>query len=1785
MRRATNSTQHTWNGNGPGRRPLPWRAVIAAVFLVAAVAAVWLAPRLLSPHSAPTRLAAASVKDPSALPSLLDSVGHLAVPVPEFRAAMWEQQLRAGHPAPAQAARLHQHLGEWELAQNQQPAPALRHFKQVLALLPRTDPRYGLASFSCAVARFYQGAYPEAADDFRRLLRPSTGLTGYDRRACILWWRQARACAGYHEERSRMGIPEPPQLDPECGAAALAACLRAQHRPYDHRTLLAACRVTGEGSSLQDVLDAAGKLGVSGHAVTADDKGLMLLPKPLVAYVEHDHFIAVVRADSKGVSYLCSDCGPWPGGQVDLTWKQWHAVEPGLYATVTKAGGGWDRSLAALPDPAHPTRPAKPAAVRLAFAGNLSSLHLGKRLNLMAGLPALRGHVARYLGPTGSIVCGYKPTSLQCPPYIICCWDCFMHSLENDGPSQGDPVNLATGEEEYSPAADLTVYNPVGPPVIWGRMYNSLRNNAPNMSGTNDYDRYSYADYGQGWADSYDASVSDAPTGGSGGSTYYLNLPNGARVPFTGSAPHTGDAAPPDLPAGSPLSGGARVPGRAGVPMLFYVDWAIVPSPDGYASQFMYQVTGYTVVYPDRTRWNFAGDAVSGCVPLSQIQDHTRHGVTFVRNGGGLLTGVRNDAGTNLLTVSRATDGTVSSVADCYGRTVTYHCGTYNCNYVSPGYPQSFLELDHVSQINSTTSRYDYGYQNVYNGDPGYLYLGETVPFLHIITVPSPTGTGTSTATINYTSDGTCAVASLVDGNGNMRAYTPTDSTHTKVTISDAGANVAYAYTAGFNSSMSPESQTDGAGNVVSAPAYSDPNDPYKPSSMTDGNGRVTQFTYDGYGNLLTETPPSNSVRTPAITTNTFDYTHFPLGELAQTQEGDKAPTSYTYDEDQYLHPGTVDPTLVHAGTGLVLTVHSPVPGTIGDTSSVTTSYTYDDLGNVLTVTAPGNNSASVITETLNYTSDPGDATHGVPAYNQSPAIGQVLTATDNLGKVMHFRYDSQGNTTVQIDALGNEGDAIYNIANDSVQTSSPATGTTGSGHAVSTSTYLYPDGPLMSVADYDESGYWVRGINYTYGPEGEQLSTSGSTEPSSLTYDALYRTASMADGNGHATHYYYNGRGYVDAVTYPGYSGPTPAYNASTGTWSNVAGADSVRFPSYNNDGDALVRVDGRGVETDYAYGDPEDRFTNVHYVYPTGYTGGTAADVTLGYDAYGRKASMTDGAGATTYAYDDDDHALSTTTVFSGLPVGSNTFSLTYSYYPDGRRNTMTTPVGSFSYSYDAVGRLTELTNPFSETSLWQYYDNNWLEAQTLGNGVATTYQYNARGFTTDLTTRTASATVLSEFGSISYDGVGNRTAVTASIPGAAAAFSGASQYTYDAKNQLTQEQSLRAGSYTASSMYDGAGNPTTFQGTSQSFNSNNQDTANTYDGNGNPTSYQGGTLVFDPENRMTQCVGVETNTYYGDGFRAAVSTGAGTVRTMYDDSLPLLTIDSSGAVSGVNSWGLYTLLSRRAAGGSSSQYYTFDDQGNICQRLTGSTVDFTRTVSAWGSVYRTDSMSDQYGGFGSQIGYVQDATGLYLLGRRFYDAATGRFLTRDPGGYVGGINLYSYVHDNPPNSIDPFGLQATKHPGSGRPVMTNPKSCDFQFPDGDNPLNGDYGYHCGSNNYGPHVGLEDCIDQACEDHDNCTNRANGSGTWMDKRACDLILCDKAMGCYAENGGCQGSLREVIACQHQAWKVMEYFCPFPMGVLTVSPGSWQPTGHSYPPNASNHKGGGPFGPIKLHF
>src|SRR5690606_12716176 len=56
-----------------------------------------------------------------------------------------------------------------------------------------------------------------------------------------------------------------------------------------------------------------------------------------------------------------------------------------------------------------------------------------------------------------------------------------------------------------------------------------------------------------------------------------------------------------------------------------------------------------------------------------------------------------------------------------------------------------------------------------------------------------------------------------------------------------------------------------------------------------------------------------------------------------------------------------------------------------------------------------------------------------------------------------------------------------------------------------------------------------------------------------------------------------------------------------------------------------------------------------------------------------------------------------------------------------------------------------------------------------------------------------------------------------------------------------------------------------------------------------------------------------------------------------------------------------------------------------------------------------------------------YFDGETGLHYNIHRYFDPATSRYLTPDPIGQLGGLNLYAFANGDPINFVDPLGLQA--------------------------------------------------------------------------------------------------------------------------------------------------------------
>jgi len=56
-----------------------------------------------------------------------------------------------------------------------------------------------------------------------------------------------------------------------------------------------------------------------------------------------------------------------------------------------------------------------------------------------------------------------------------------------------------------------------------------------------------------------------------------------------------------------------------------------------------------------------------------------------------------------------------------------------------------------------------------------------------------------------------------------------------------------------------------------------------------------------------------------------------------------------------------------------------------------------------------------------------------------------------------------------------------------------------------------------------------------------------------------------------------------------------------------------------------------------------------------------------------------------------------------------------------------------------------------------------------------------------------------------------------------------------------------------------------------------------------------------------------------------------------------------------------------------------------------------------------------------------YYDSESGLHYNYFRYYDPSTGRYITADPIGLLGGLNPYQYATANPLRFIDPYGLDA--------------------------------------------------------------------------------------------------------------------------------------------------------------
>ncbi len=133
----------------------------------------------------------------------------------------------------------------------------------------------------------------------------------------------------------------------------------------------------------------------------------------------------------------------------------------------------------------------------------------------------------------------------------------------------------------------------------------------------------------------------------------------------------------------------------------------------------------------------------------------------------------------------------------------------------------------------------------------------------------------------------------------------------------------------------------------------------------------------------------------------------------------------------------------------------------------------------------------------------------------------------------------------------------------------------------------------------------------------------------------------------------------------------------------------------------------------------------------------------------------------------------------------------------------------------------------------------------------------------------------------------------------------------------------------------------------------------------------------------------------------------------------------LDLSGSIQGAG--GVGGLLFAVYNSPSTEVYFpAYDGNGNIMVLCKGSDATWAAQYEygPFGEVIRATGPMAKANPFRFSTKYLDDETDLLYYGYRYYNAATGRWLSRDPIAERGGLNLYGFVHNNPQSYVDSDG-----------------------------------------------------------------------------------------------------------------------------------------------------------------
>lgn len=642
------------------------------------------------------------------------------------------------------------------------------------------------------------------------------------------------------------------------------------------------------------------------------------------------------------------------------------------------------------------------------------------------------------------------------------------------------------------------------------------------------------------------------------------------------------------------------------------------------------------------------------------------------------------------------------------------------------------------------------------------------------------------------------------------------------------------------------------------------------------------------------------------------------------------------------------------------------------------------------------------------------------------------LTYLDASGQTTTYSYNSFGLPSQVTDALGQTTSFEYDgfgylnrIINPNNQTTTSftydnygriATQTDSEGYTL---TYNYDNFDRVIQITYPDGTT----TEYSYDKLDLVATTDRLGRTTSFSYDANRRMTSMTDPLGQVTHYSYYENGVLKSITDA--EGNITYWNIDIQNrpMAKFYADNSVEKYTYEAKSGRLKAItDALGQMKQYGYA-KDNRIADLSYLNSQQ----SMANVSFSYDQFfPRRVAMIDGNGTTQFHYGTVGSLGALKLIKEDGPYTND--DITYQYDALGRMASRKVNTATESFTYDRLDRVKTRINPLGTFNFGYLGQTNQILGQQSGN-VGTNWSYETNSNDRRLQTITNSGIARSfQYTTTPENQISSLTELVSGAP------QKIWNYVYDNNDRLTRSHSSTGIAYNYD--YDAADNLISINGAPASYNSANQlvsfnGTTFVYDANGNLIEDDTRTYQWDAENRLLS-IGYKSQPgkttsfrYDGMGRRLAIieSNGIATNETRYlwcGDSLCQARTSEDVVTRHYYPEGV------AIPQGGTLLYYGKDHLGSVRDVLVaqnGSKVasydydPYGNHIASSGRI----SVDFRYAGM-----FYHQTSGLYLTNFRAYDPKTARWLSRDPIGEVGGLNLYGYVDGNPVNEIDLYGLK---------------------------------------------------------------------------------------------------------------------------------------------------------------